>query len=299
MKVLVTGGAGLVGMNLRLELARRGHEVIATDITAFDRDDPELVQMPLDDVDSLETVVKEGRIEAIVHAGAISGPMMLRDDPAAIVRTNITATAGIIDVARRLSVPRFVFCSSISVYGDGGPTILNEDAPLRPSSLYGASKVAGEQLLRGFAADHGMSGVSLRIARVYGPYRRGNCPIQSMLEAGANGRELELVGDASFPYHFIHVDDVVEAIISALELQQVGVAEFNVAAPVAQTLPEIVAAAREVMPGLSVRIVAGENDVPDFQRGFDIVRAAATLDWRPRIDLLSGIQKYRLFLGLS
>jgi UDP-glucose 4-epimerase len=298
MRVLVTGGAGLVGMNLRAELARRGHLVVATDITAFDRDDPGLVQMPLDDGAAMEVLARDNKIDAIVHAGAISGPMMSRDDPMTIVATNITATAGIVDIARRLSVRRFVFCSSVSVYGQGKDEVFTEDAPLRPTSLYGASKVAGEQLLRGFVADHGLAGTSLRIARVYGPYRRGNCPIQSMLKAAAQGREIELVGDPTFPYHFIHVDDVVRAIVEALEQQgQSGATEFNVAAPKAQTLPEIIAAVKEVMPRLSIRILPGENDVPDHQAGFDTKKITSALGWQAAIDVASGIERYWRFLS--
>jgi UDP-glucuronate 4-epimerase len=283
-------------MNLRAELKRRGHDVCPVDITAFDRVDPELVLMPIDDVGALEALARDREIDAIVHAGAISGPMMLRNDPMTIVRTNITATAGIIDIARRLSIRRFVFCSSVSVYGSA-ETVLDEDAPLRPTSLYGASKVAGEQLLRGFAADHGVAGVSLRIARVYGPYRRGNCPIQSMLMAAAAGRELELVGDETFPYHFIHVDDVVESIILALGRREGSVLELNVAAPAPQTLPEIIVAAREVAPRLAVRIVHGENDVPDHQRGFDTSKIASAYGWRAKLDLRKGIENYRAFLS--
>lgn len=298
MKVLVTGGAGLIGMNLRAELKRLGHEVTATDITDFGRNDPELVQLPLDESLALTSLVQRCGIEAIVHAGAISGPMLSRDDPMMIVKTNITATANLIEAARQLKVKRFVFCSSVSVYGNGGDVILDERMPLRPTSLYGASKVVGEQLLRGFSADHGISGISLRIARVYGPYRRGNCPIQSMILAAAEGQSLELVGDTTFPYHFIHVDDVVHAIILALEQEQTGVAEFNVGAPSAQTLPEIIAAARETVPQLSVQITPGENDVPDYQRGFETKKIAAIFGWQPKVDLKSGIEQYRKFLSV-
>ncbi len=298
LNVLVTGGAGLIGMNLRRELKRLGHDVCATDMTTFDREDADLVRMSLGDTAGLEALARERKVDAIVHAGAISGPMMSRDDPMRIVDTNITATAGIIDLARRLSVRRFVFCSSVGVYGEGSGEVFTEDAPLRPTSLYGASKVTGEQLLRGFAADHGLAGTSLRIARVYGPYRRGNCPIQSMLKAAAIGEEIELVGDSTFPYHFIHVDDVVQAIVRALDLQdQSGVAEFNVAAPRAQTLPEIVAAVKEVAPQLNVRIVPGENDVPDYQAGFDTTKIASALGWQASVDLVSGIDRHRSFLS--
>ena len=82
---------------------------------------------------------------------------------------------------------RFVFCSSISVYGDVGAATITESTPLRPTSVYGATKVACEQLIQGFAVEYGLEGVSLRIGRVYGPYRRANCYFGAMIRDAAAG----------------------------------------------------------------------------------------------------------------
>ena len=172
MNVLVTGGAGLIGMAVRPDLAARGHRVTAIDVADFGRHDADLVNLGFDDRAALDALITARGIDAIVHCGAISGPMMAKGDPLKIVRFNIDATALLLDLARVHRMRRFVFCSSISVYGDVGPGLITEATPLRPTSVYGASKVACEQLIRGFATEYGVDGVSLRIARVYGPYRR-------------------------------------------------------------------------------------------------------------------------------
>jgi len=149
MNVLLTGAAGLIGMALRPGLKARGHSVTPIDITSFGRDDPDLELVALDDRPALDALVRRAGIDAIVHCGAISGPMMAKGEPLKIVAANIDTTAMLLDVARAFGMRRFVFCSSISVYGDVGPAVISEATPLRPTSVYGATKVACEQLIRG------------------------------------------------------------------------------------------------------------------------------------------------------
>jgi UDP-glucose 4-epimerase len=292
MNILVTGGSGLIGMALRERLAREGIGTAVTDVTRFGRHDPELVVAKLEDRAALEQLVRDRGVTHVVHCGAISGPMMARDDPMAIVASNIQGTANLLDIARLAGVARFVFCSSISTYGDVGPGEITEATPLAPTSLYGASKVAGEMLLRGFATDHGLDGVSLRIARVYGPYRRGNCILASMIRDSWAGTETVIPCEPKFPYHYIHVDDVVEAIMLVLRTPKLRQREYNVASHEVLTMPEVVAAAKKAIPAVSARLVPGADDVPDRQERFSTARIASDLGWQAKHDLASGIADY-------
>lgn len=292
MNILLTGACGLIGMALRDRLAGGADTVVPTDATSYGRDDPDLVLARLEDRPALERLARDRAVTHVAHCGAISGPMMARDDPMAIVDSNIVGTANLLDIARRLRVARFVFCSSISVYGDVGPGIITEATPLVPTSLYGASKVAGEQLVRGFAVEHGVDGVSLRIARVYGPYRRGNCFLGSMIRDARQGRRTVIPCDPRFPYHYIHVDDVVDAILLALRKPGLPHREYNVAPEEVLTMPQIVARAEQAVPGIAAELVPGADDVPDRQERFAIARIAADLGWRPSRDLAAGIADY-------
>ena len=219
MNVLVTGGAGLIGMAARDNLAARGHVVVAIDVTDFGRGDSHLKIVGLADRPGLETLIEEHRIDAIVHCGAISGPMLAKGQPLLLVEVNIDGTALLLDLARVHTMRRFVFCSSISVYGNVGAAVITEETALRPTSVYGASKVACEQLVQGFAAEYGLDGVSLRIGRVYGPYRRANCHLGSIIRDAAAARTTEIPCDPDFIYHYVHVDDVAEAIAAGLEAE--------------------------------------------------------------------------------
>jgi UDP-glucuronate 4-epimerase len=100
--------------------------------------------------------------------------MLAKGRPLSLVGANIDCTALLLDIARVKALRRFVFCSSISVYGNVGEATISEERSLHPTSVYGATKVACGQLIEGFAAEFGLSGVSLRIGRVYGPYRRAH-----------------------------------------------------------------------------------------------------------------------------
>ena len=293
MKVLVTGGAGLIGMAVRAALQARGHGVVAIDITDFGRNDHDLIITGLNDRTRLQALIRTHGIEAIFHCGAISGPMLAQGQPMLLVNANIVGTATLLDIARDEGVRRFVFCSSISVYGDVGAAAITEATPLRPTSVYGATKVACEQLIQGFAAEYGLDGVSLRIGRVYGAYRRANCHLATMIRDAEAGRATAISCDPAFVYHYVYVEDVADAMIAVLEAPSLAAREYNVGAGEGLTMPEIAKRASSVLPGLEVALVPGVDDVPDVQTLFDVSRIARDVGWRPNFDLATGLADYQ------
>jgi UDP-glucuronate 4-epimerase len=292
MRVLVTGGAGLLGLAVRARLRRDGHHVVAVDRTRYERDDPTLTEMSLDDVSGLAALVRAHSLDAVVHCGAISGPMMAKGEPMEIVGTNIVGTANILEVARTEEMRRVVFCSSISIYGNAGRALMTEEFAPHPTSVYAASKAACEQLVEGYAAEYGVDGVSLRIARVYGPYRRADCFIRDMIAASRSGAETAVPCNPAFLYHYIYVEDVADAVFAAMKVERLPARVYNVGSDEVMTMPEIVRIAREVLPDLNVRIVEGQDAVPDVQEAFDTRRIAADLGFHPSFDLARGVAAY-------
>jgi UDP-glucuronate 4-epimerase len=293
VKVLVTGGAGLIGMAVRNRLAADGHVVTAVDVTSHSRHDQALALVHLEDAVRLEEMAVAHSIEAIVHCGAISGPMLAKGQPLAMVDVNVRATAALLDMARRHRMLRFVNCSSISVYGDVGPQVITEDTPLHPTSVYGATKVACDALVDAFATEFGLSGVGLRIARVYGPYRRGDCLIRTMIDDALAGRPSYIPCDPEMPYHYVHANDVTEAILAALVAPALPHRVYTVSGGKALTMPEVVDALCQVIPEAQVTLVPGKDPVSDRQADFDLGRIAVDLGWRPRLSLKDGIVAYR------
>lgn len=293
MKVLVTGGAGLIGMALREALASKGCTVTAIDITDFGRGDTGLEIVSITDDAALADLFARKAFDAVIHCGAISGPMMAQGEPMKIVEVNIDGTALLLNHARRHGLRRFVLCSSIGVYGNVGKAAITEDTPPRPTSVYAASKVAGEQLVQAFAAEYGLGGISLRIARVYGRYRRANCHLATLIRDAAAGKTTEIPCDPQFVYHYVYVDDVVEAQIAALTAEAFSFGAYNVGSGEALTMPQIAEIARAAIPGVDPKLVAGADDVPDVQTVFDVSRIAFDLGWRPRFNLASGLEAFQ------
>lgn len=293
MNVLVTGGAGLIGMALRERLAQGGHGIVATDITDFGRNDPLLVLGTLGDGDQLDRLASDRNISAIVHCAAISGPMLAKGQPMLLVDANIRATAQLLNLARRHGIHRFVNCSSVGVYGNVGKGLIAEDTPLHPNSVYGATKIAGEALIEGFANEYGVDGVSLRIGRVYGPYRRANCHLGAIIRDAAADRTTQIRCDPAFPYHYVYVDDVAEAIEVALTAHRLPSRVYNVGGGEALTMPEIATQAKAAIPEARIELVSGEDEVPDFQEAFSLSRIERELGWRPRFSLGDGLRAYR------
>src|SRR5215470_12869217 len=113
MHVLVTGGAGLIGMALREALVGRGHTVTAIDVTDFGRGDRGLEIISITDEEAFANLFARKVFDAVIHCGAISGPMMARGEPMKIVEVNIDGTALLLDLACRHGLRRVVLCSSI------------------------------------------------------------------------------------------------------------------------------------------------------------------------------------------
>ena len=99
--------------------------------------------------------------------------MLAKGDPQTIIRANVNGLTNVLALALEHRVERFVFCSSIGVYGTRRAGLALNSHALKPTSLYGASKAAGEALLTGYAAEYGLNAVSLRIAQFMGRAERG------------------------------------------------------------------------------------------------------------------------------
>ncbi|NEI74483.1 NAD-dependent epimerase/dehydratase family protein [Rhizobium lusitanum] len=293
--ILVAGAAGLVGGAVMSALRRRGRPVIGIDLTAdADRD---VLACDLCDMKHLETVAKEWDLAAIVHCGAVSGPSLYREDPGFVVGTNIGSTQNLLDLARKRQIPRFVFASSASVYGPTDPCLdVTENMPLHPSSVYAATKIAGEALVEAYSSQYSLSAASLRIAAVYGPGRRTPCVIREMIMAAAEGRVLNLPVGGHQRYHYIHVDDVASAVIAALDAADFSISAYTIAADRGVSLGELAKLVREAVPGPHIDVEANEDPLSDPQGPYDLKAVQRDLAWLPTIELTAGIRSYAAWL---
>ncbi|WP_345944759.1 NAD(P)-dependent oxidoreductase [Variovorax sp. dw_954] len=295
----MTGAAGLVGRALVQKLAGLGRPVIALDREAQSIADGVDVQpCDLGDVHCLHALAKDG-IDAVVHCGAYSGPMVARDSPYSMVQVNIVGTANMLELARVHAARRFVYCSSTSAYGTvtDGESSIEEDVLLRPGSLYGASKVASEYIVKAYAEQYGLSGVSVRLSWVYGPRRTTDCVIRTMIEDAQAQRPTRMAFGLDFPRQFIHVDDAVDGLLLALDAPQLRQHAYNITGDGRVALGEVARLVRVVHQNADIELKAGDDPVDEKQARFSIEAARRDLGYSPHVDLQQGIASYSAWLA--
>jgi nucleoside-diphosphate-sugar epimerase len=211
-------------------------------------------------------------------------------------------------------VERFIYCSTIGIYGHRAPGITTEDSPLSPGNTYERTKVAAERLVRDFAENCGLPAVILRPADVYGPRDQR---LLKMFKGVSRGR-FPLFGSGKGRRHMVYVDDVVSAFFDACDRDEAVGAGLIVAGPRACTLRELIdevmaatASSRygirlPLAPMLTLAAVVEDIcaslgiDPPIYRRRmdffhsdseFDTSRARRVLGWEPRVDLPEGIRR--------
>ncbi|MBS76188.1 NAD-dependent epimerase/dehydratase family protein [Variovorax sp.] len=291
--VLVTGAAGLVGRALARRLADQRRAFIALDrVASITEDGIEIVGCDLGDVHRVHALARQG-IDAVVHCGAFSGPMVARDTPHAMVQVNIVGTANMLELARVHEARRFVYCSSTSAYGVVRSAMpVTEDCLLRPASLYGASKVASEYITTSYAQQYGLSATSVRLSWVYGPGRTTDCVVRTMIEDALAARPTRMAFGSDFPRQYIYVDDAVDSLLAALDAESLPRTTYNVTGNTRVTLGELAELVRGVFPNADIVLQQGPDPVDEFQDRFSIEAAQRDLGYEPRVSLEQGIRSY-------
>lgn len=223
MRILVTGSAGFLGHALAVRAREAGHEVTGLDLAA-DAD----VCCDIGDPLALADVMTRARPEVVVHLAAVLTDAAAHD-PVAAVRVNIGGTAAVFAAARAAGVRRVVYASSVAAVGPC-PEDSGDDVALRPQTVYGATKAAGEHLARVLSAlpDYPAC-VALRFGWVYGPGRvRGWRIAQEVVERFARGDRRVTFPDFAEPIDWTYVDDAVSVLMRAIEAQLPRYTAFNV-----------------------------------------------------------------------
>jgi UDP-glucose 4-epimerase len=220
--VVVTGGAGFVGVNLAPALADRGWRTVAVDNGSTGRLD-DAVAAGYDDVvaadvrDGATMRALLGGAHAVVHLAAQTGVPASIEDPLGDHDSNVRGTLELLMATRDSGTGRFVLASSNAPLGDA-PQPVHEGLAARPLSPYGASKLAAEAYCSAFAGSYRLATVALRFANVYGPfsYHKGSV-VATYLKAATAGLPLDVHGDGSQTRDFVYVGDLCQGITAAVE----------------------------------------------------------------------------------
>lgn len=240
MKILVTGGAGYIGSFMVKRLVERGDNVVVLD--SLERGDKDavdfrakLIEGNVLDLKLIENVFEEHSFDAVIHfAGDISMEESVRE-PRSYFHNNSFGALGLIEQTVKHKVKYFIFSSTAGVYGNPKKTPISEDHPTIPTNPYGESKLIVEKIIYWYRIAYGMNFVSLRYFNASGAALDGNMGenhklethiIPNAIRAVLTNSEFVLYGndystkDGTCIRDYIHVIDLVEAHISALERLQ-------------------------------------------------------------------------------
>lgn len=220
MQIVVTGGSGFVGTEVVRRLVRRGDSVTVVDLNRSVVPEAALVQGDLRDPEVVERALARGT-DAVVHLAAMTSVLKSVADPDGVFRTNVVATHLCLERCREAGIPRMVFASTNAVVGDVGRAPINEEMVLRPLTPYGATKAAGEMLLRSYSASFGLVTGVLRFTNIYGRgMRQKDSVVARLMRAALAGGGIDVYGDGEQIRDYLYVTDAAAAIELALTIDK-------------------------------------------------------------------------------
>lgn len=310
MRILVTGGAGYIGGFTARRLLAKGHTVVVYDnLTAGHRGNipPEnLVVGDLKDIDHLDHQLVVNRIDAVLHFAAHTSVGESVIHPAKFYQNNLLNSLALLERVRRHAIPRFVFSSTAAVYGTPQSIPLTEEHPTNPVNPYGHTKRAFESMLADYAAAYGLGATALRyfnaagasIDAAYGEQHDPETHLIPLVLFAALGKrpKIDIFGtdyetpDGTCIRDYVHVEDLAEAHVLALEKQPAGkLSIFNVGSGTGNSVREVIRTC-EVVSGKKIPV----NESPRRAGDPPVLVASADklkreLDWNPKFPDLHSI----------
>ena len=303
--VLLTGGAGYVGAATADALLADGHRVVILDDLSSGHTDtiPNEASFKTGsygETDKMEELLRDARIDVIVHLGAKSIVAESDEHPDRYFANNVQASLNLLNAACNIGVKRMVFSSSAAVYGAPTSSTINEATALAPVNTYGATKVAFELALRSFADAYEMQSVSLRYFNVAGSterVRERHDPethlLPRLIHAAESGEPFFIYGndyatpDGSALRDYVHVADVAAANLAAVNYllrdgAPTGHNAVNIGSGVGTSVKQAISAVERATKR-TVNVQVQPRRAGDPPRLIaDITRAVALLNWRPR-----------------
>jgi len=313
VRILVTGGAGFIGSHLVEALIAGGHEVVVLDNFSTGKIDnlenvissPSLrvLKADLRHGDSIDEAL-EG-VETVFHLAA--NPEVRVGDPSVHFEHNIKATFNLLEAMRRRDVREIVFASSSTVYGEAGVIPTPEDyGPVKPISVYGASKLACEALISSYVHTYDFRGIALRYANVVGPRSGKGVVVDLIRKLVANPKVLRVLGDGTQRKSYIWIEDAIQATITAWVSGSQGFEAYNVGSldsiPVSRVAEIVVeeGGLRNTEIVYTGGVKGGRGWVGDVKNMHLSVDKLLGLGWRPRYGSEEAVRlAARYFWGLA
>lgn len=299
LSYLVTGGAGFIGAAVAQKLLDEGSNVIVIDnlSTGFYEKIPDKCIKIIGNTydDEVIRLLDSYQLDGIFHIAGQSGGVTSYKDPVYDMRANVESTIKLLQHCRDHKCNKFIFASSMSVYGDKNPCPVAEDGEKNPTTFYAIGKLASEHYMQLYASQFGINCVALRLNNVYGPGQNMDNLLQGMvsifLAQAVRNRHIHVMGDKERFRDFVYIDDVVDAFICSMRSGINGFEAYNVSTGTATTVEHLIGKIKKLLP-FDV-MVNYEGTTPGDQFGIycDSSKLQKSLEWKPRTGLDEGLEQ--------
>ncbi|MDQ6748887.1 MAG: NAD-dependent epimerase/dehydratase family protein [Candidatus Dormibacteraeota bacterium] len=284
-RVLVTGGSGFIGRHVVSELAAQGAQVRVVDLQPHIDPAVEVVIGDIADPEILAAAF-DGGFDCIVHLAAVTSVLRSLQQPELTFRTNVVGTAALLEAGRRAGVTSLAFASTNAVTGPMEAPKISEAATLAPLTPYGSTKAAAEMLMSAYTAAYGLRCACIRLTNVYGPGMQAKDSIVArLMRAIRLGSTFEIYGDGNQVRDYVHVSDVVQAMLLAL-MSQSWAGPMVIGSGTSLSVHEVVAAVREVS-GAELPVRHGEAKAGEMPAVIVDPSRAHAAGWSPRFPALA------------
>lgn len=299
-KIIVTGGAGFIGSHIVDALIEGGYEVhIVDNMSAGKKENinPKAIMHEVDIRDYEKLLPIFENTEYVFHKAAMPQVQYSIENPIETNEININGLLNVLEACRVNKVKRLIFASSSAVYGDQEVLPLTETMIPNPISPYGAHKYIGEIYCKLYSQIYGLETVSLRYMNVFGPRQSATGSYASVIprfiEFSKQNQPITIVGDGEQTRNFVHVNDVVNANLLAMQSDKVGKGEIiNIGSESQYSVNRIA----EIIGGESVYI---EARIEPRATSADNKTARELLGWEPKVVLEEGLEDLKKYHNIG
>ena len=314
MKILVTGGLGLIGHHVVSKLESLEHDVIITDtrttygIIPQDEIDylmeerlkkiksNKIHRIDISDAESIDWLIQKHQPAIIIHMASFPRQKVVNANPAMGARTMMEGLMNLCESAKKHNVCKFLYISSSMVYGDFTDDVV-EDYHCKPQGQYGIMKLAGEHIVKDYSRRNCFSHTIIRPSAVYGPLDVEDRVIAKFMLTAMRGGTLNVNG-ASETLDFTYVDDASDGIVAAALSPNTNNKTYNITKSHSRTLLEAAQLALKLAGGGTLVVKDKDKDFPS-RGALNIDAARKDFGYDPKVDVEEGFQKYYEWLSTA
>jgi nucleoside-diphosphate-sugar epimerase len=313
MKIVVTGGLGLIGHNVVSRLENLGHDVLIIDnLTNYgiipQAEIDYLVEERLKkikcrniktvDISSTEvdTIFAEFKPEIVMHLASFPRQKVVNANPQLGAKTMVEGLLNLLELSVKHNINKFLYISSSMIYGEFKDNV-KEDAICKPEGQYGIMKYMGEKIVQDYERKGLLKAITIRPSAVYGPLDVEDRVISKFLLTAMRGGVLKVNGIHEV-LDFTYVDDAADGIVAATLCEEAYGATYNITKSHSVSLYQAAQIAVKMAGSGSIEVREKDADFPS-RGALDITSARETFGFDPKVDVEEGFVKYYEWLKNS